>query len=60
MLLAVILIMVLNVGYGVRKIIDDLVNGKRAMAALGAICLIGVNALIVWIVDIGLGTSTDF
>lgn len=61
MLLALILaILLLNIGYGIRKVLDDAVDGKRAMAALGAICVIGVNAVIVWLVYTGISTSTDF
>jgi len=60
MLIATILIiLVLNIAYGVRKVFDDLANGQRAMAALGAACLIGMNAIIVWLVYASIMTSTD-
>jgi len=56
---AILVILVLNIAYGARKVFDDLANGQRGMAALGAACLIGMNAIIVWLVYASIMTSTD-
>lgn len=59
LLAAFLIILVLNLGYGVRKIIDDLAVGRHAMAALGAVCLLGVNGIVFWLVYASLISSTD-
>ena len=52
-------VLVLNIGYFIRKIRDDLKTGNRGMASLGAVCLLGINGIVVWMIYVSLASSTD-
>ncbi|HEY0148441.1 MAG TPA: hypothetical protein VGB70_05495 [Allosphingosinicella sp.] len=56
---AALAILAVNVGYFVRKILDDWGAGQRGMAFLGAACLLGVNGIILGIIQASVASSTD-
>jgi hypothetical protein len=49
-----------NIAYGLRAIIRDKTEGRFALAAVGAVCLVGMNLLIGWLIYEGIMNSTDF
>ena len=54
------MVLLLNIGYGVRNVIRDMAANEKAATAVGIICLVGVNAIIVWMIYIVVSTSSDF
>jgi hypothetical protein len=58
-LTAAIFVILLNMGYGLWRVFDDLVAGRRLVAVLGFACLLGVNAIIGWIIYSAVAGSTD-
>jgi hypothetical protein len=50
----------MNTGFGLWRAFDDLAVGKRGQAALGTACVLGVNAVLGWVIYIAISTSTDF
>jgi len=59
-LAAAAMVLLLNIGYGVRNVIRDMAANEKAATAVGIICLVGVNAIIVWMIYIVVSTSSDF
>lgn len=58
-LAAAILIVVLNTCFGIWRLFNDLVAGRLTVALLGLGCLLGINAIIGWLIYIPLSSSTD-
>ena len=54
-----LIVLVVNAAYCLRKILEDWTAGRPAMAGLGAVCLIGVNGLVGWLIYESLASSTD-
>lgn len=59
LLIAASLVWILNIGFGFWRGFQDLVEGKRAQAALGIICVLGVNAVLGWMIYMAISTSHD-
>lgn len=52
-------IWILNIGFGLWRGFHDLVDGKPWQAAFGVGCVVGVNAVLGWMIYMVLSTSTD-
>jgi hypothetical protein len=49
----------LNFGFGFWRAFHDLAKGKKAQAALGVICVVGVNTVLGWMIYMAVSTSHD-
>ena len=54
-----LIVLLINAGYCIRKILEDWEGGARGMVALGLFCLVAVNGFIVWLFYDALASSTD-
>lgn len=52
-------IWLVNIGFGLWRGFHDAVNGKRGQAAVGIGCVVGVNAVLGWIIYVAVFSSTD-
>ena len=52
-------IWVVNIGFGLWRGFHDAVGGKRGQAAIGIACVMGVNAVLGWMIYTAVDTSTD-
>ncbi len=58
-LLAATLIWFLNIGFGLWRGFRDIVEGRHGQAVVGLVCVVGVNAVLGWMIYISISTSTD-
>ncbi len=54
-----LIVLLINAGYCICKILEDRDAGARGMAALGLFCLLAMNGLIFWLFYDALVSSTD-
>jgi hypothetical protein len=59
LLLVASLVWILNIGFGLWRGFHDLVEGKRAQAALGMASVAGVNAVLGWMIYMAVSRSGD-
>jgi hypothetical protein len=52
-------IWLVNIGFGLWRGFHDAVNGKRGQAAVGIACVVGVNAVLGWMIYTAVSSSTD-
>lgn len=53
------LVWILNIAFGFWRGFHDLLDGKRGQAAIGIICVIGVNTVLGWMTYMAISTSHD-
>jgi len=49
----------LNIGFGLWRGFHDSVEGRYGQAVLGIVCVIGVNAVLGWMIYMVISTSAD-
>jgi hypothetical protein len=59
MLLAASCVWLLNIGFGLWRGLQDWANGRRRQATLGIACVVGVNAVLGWMIYAAISSSTD-
>jgi len=59
LLLAAGVVWIVNIAFGLWRGFQDAVNGKHGQAALGIACVLGVNAVLGWMIYTAVSTSTD-
>lgn len=57
---ASLFVWLLNLAFGLWRAFHDFVEGKRSQAALGVLCVAGVNAVLGWWIYTAISTSGDF
>ncbi|PHR86864.1 MAG: hypothetical protein COA80_19295 [Leeuwenhoekiella sp.] len=53
------LVWILNIAFGFWRGFHDLLDGKRGQAAIGIICVVGVNTVLGWMIYMAVSTSHD-
>ena len=53
------MVWLVNIGFGLWRGLHDVMEGKRFQAAIGIACMIGVNAVLAWVIYQTVITSTD-
>jgi hypothetical protein len=59
LLVVATVIWLMNLGFGLWRGFHDAVDGRRGQAAIGIVCVVGVNAVLGWMIYISVVTSTD-
>jgi hypothetical protein len=54
-----LVVLLVNAAYCIRKILEDWERRSWGMVALGAFCVIGINGLLGWMLYTALASSTD-
>lgn len=59
MVLAASCVWLLNIGFSLWRAFHDWGNGKRVQATIGLACVLGVNAVLGWMIYTAILTSAD-